>query len=376
MILLDEIDKVGVGTRGDPASALLEVLDPAQNSTFVDHYLSLPFDLSKVLFIATANRPDIIPPALLDRMEQIELPGYSLFEKQRIASLYLVPKQILENGLKPENLNIPDSVISKVIVDYTREAGVRQLERCIAGICRWNAMKISTIDDENCKNSHFVVQDEQLEEILGVATFVNDLSERVSMPGVAIGMAWTAAGGKIMLVETSKCPGKGGLKVTGQLGDVMKESVLTGISWVKANLRDLLPKTEKTSKGEGFDGIDIHIHFPAAAVPKDGPSAGITIVTALVSLLSGIRVRNDLAMTGEISLTGKVLPIGGVKEKVMGAHRMGIRTIVLPNMNKKDIREIPKQIADELEFITVGNIMEVLKCALESSLLSNLFVRI
>lgn len=367
---------MGVGARGDPASALLEVLDPAQNSTFVDHYLSLPFDLSKVLFIATANRVDLIPPALFDRMEQIELPGYSIYEKQKIASQYLIPKQIIENGLKPENLAIPEPIISKVIVDYTREAGVRQLERNIAAICRWNAMKFCSVADENYKNSLVVVQEEQIEEILGVPVFVNDLSERVSVPGVAIGMAWTAVGGKIMIVETNKCPGQGGLKVTGQLGEVMKESVLTAISWVKANLREILPKSETVSKCEGFDGIDLHIHFPAAAVPKDGPSAGITIVTALVSLLSGIRVRNDLAMTGEISLTGKVLPIGGVKEKVMGAHRMGIRTIVLPKLNKKDIREVPKHIAEELEFITVDNVIEVIKCALESSVLSNLFIRI
>ena len=355
---------------------MLEVLDPAQNSTFVDHYLGIPFDLSKVLFIATANHPEMIPHALLDRMEMIEINGYTIHEKVKIAGQYLIPKQVSENGLKSELLAIPDDVVSKIITDYTREAGVRQLERSISAICRWAAMKFISSTETPSPPSFSIMQESNLEEILGVPIFINDLSERVSIPGVAIGMAWTAVGGKIMLVETSKCPGQGGLKVTGQLGEVMKESVLTAISWIKVNMRDILPRVETLSKCEGFDGIDLHIHFPAAAVPKDGPSAGVTITTALVSLLTGIRARNDLAMTGEISLTGKVLPIGGVKEKVLGAHRMGIKNVILPRLNKKDIKEIPQQVKEEVKFILVDNVRDVLENALETSVLSNLAIRI
>jgi ATP-dependent Lon protease len=305
-------------------------------------------------------------------MEMIEITGYTIHEKVKIASNYLLPKQISENGLKPGFLQVPEEVLSKIVLDYTREAGVRQLERSISAICRWNAMKVITSDNPKS----FTVKEETLEEVLGVPIFINDLSQRVAVPGVVIGMAWTAVGGKIMIVESSKCPGQGSLKITGKLGEVMKESVSTAVSWIKVNLRDILPKTESLTKCEGFDGVDLHIHFPAAAVPKDGPSAGITITTALVSLLTGIRARGDVAMTGEISLTGKVLPIGGVKEKVLGAHRMGIKTIILPKLNKKDIKEIPEMVKKELKFVLVDHVTEVIKCALETIPLSHLWTRV
>ena len=367
VILLDEIDKVGTSARGDPASALLEVLDPAQNSSFVDHFLSVPFDLSKVLFLATANHPELIPGPLLDRMEQIEITGYSIHEKVKIAASYLVPKQIKENGLKVGQIEIPDKVVSRIIEGYTRESGVRQLERNIGAVCRWNAVKQIASPEKSVGEAKTIVVEGQVEEILGIPLFENDLAERMDLPGTAIGMAWTSYGGKIMIVETSKSAGHGGLKITGKLGDVMKESVLTAISWIKARLPDLIPRSTDTQRAEGLDGIDLHIHFPAAAVPKDGPTAGITITTALVSLLSGIKVRSDLAMTGEISLTGKVLPIGGLKEKVLGAHRAGIKKIVLPHSNRKDIQDIPDYIQKELTFIVVKKITEVLNVALEDN---------
>lgn len=368
VILLDEIDKVGASQRGDPASALLEVLDPAQNHSFTDHFLAIPFDLSKVLFIATANRPEIIPEPLLDRMEQIEITGYSTYEKLDIAKRFLIPKQISENGIKSELFSIPDSSLNKIILSYTRESGVRQLERSIGAVCRWVAVKYSNDLKGKKISTEEVITEALVEEILGIPIFENDLAERVAMPGIALGMAWTSYGGKVLIVETSKSPGNGHLRITGKLGDVMKESVLTAISWIKGNLFELVPKSIENSKNsEGFEGIDLHIHFPAAAVPKDGPSAGITIATALVSLLSSVRVRNDTAMTGEISLIGEVLPIGGLKEKVLGAHRVGIKRIILPLANKKDLKDIPKHIASELEFITVKNIREVLGHALEKN---------
>lgn len=365
MILLDEIDKVGATARGDPAAALLEVLDPAQNHSFTDHYLGVPFDFSKVLFIATANKPEVIPAPLMDRMEQIEITGYSTHEKLSIAKQFLLPKQITENGIPTLLLSLPDESLNKIILSYTRESGVRQLERNLGAVCRWAAVNhLSDLKGKNEQKKQ-LVSEELVEEILGVPIFENDLSERVAHPGVAIGMAWTAYGGKIMIVETSKSPGHGHLRITGQLGDVMKESVLTSISWIKANLAFLVPKAIEGKPSEGFDGLDLHIHFPAAAVPKDGPSAGITITTALVSLLSGCKVRNDTSMTGEISLIGNVLPIGGVKEKVLGAHRVGIKRVILPYANRKDLRDIPEYIAKEIMFITVKKIQEVLVHAIE-----------
>jgi ATP-dependent Lon protease len=368
VILLDEIDKVGKDFRGDPASALLEVLDPSQNHSFTDHYLAIPFNFSKILFIATANRTEVIPAPLLDRMERIEITGYSTHEKIKIAKQFLIPKQIKENGIKPELLSIEDPGISKIIENYTRESGVRSLERNIGSVCRWVAVKYLNEIKLNKNATANQITAELVEDILGIPIFENDIQERVTSPGIAIGMAWTAYGGKIMIVETSKSPGNGQLRITGQLGDVMKESVLTSISWIKANLAWLLPKrTESHAACEGFDGIDLHVHFPAAAVPKDGPSAGITITSALTSLLSGIKVRNDTSMTGEISLVGNVLPIGGVKEKVLGAHRLGIKRIILPYANRKDLKDIPDYISKEIMFITVKKISEVLNEALESS---------
>lgn len=312
---------------------------------------------------------------LLDRMEQIEITGYSIHEKVKIASKYLIPKQIKENGLKPDLLEIPDPALFKIIEKYTRESGVRQLERNIGAICRWNA--VNYVKDPEKKETKVQIKADQIEEILGICLYDDNLAERVAVPGTAIGLAWTSYGGKIMVVETSKSFGHGGLKITGKLGEVMKESVLTGLSWIKANLPELVPKSKDQSRAEGLEGIDLHIHFPAAAVPKDGPSAGITIATALVSLLSSIKVKNDLAMTGEISLTGKVLPIGGLKEKVLGAHRVGIRKIILPEGNKKDLSDIPEHISKEMTFFPVKKITEVLHHALESNnFTSNLLIKL
>lgn len=308
-------------------------------------------------------------------MEQIEITGYSIHEKLKIASKYLIPKQIQENGLKVGLLEIPDESLSKIIEKYTRESGVRQLERNIGAVCRWNA--VNFVKNPEMGQKKVKVEPGQIEEILGVCLYDDDIAERVAVPGVAIGMAWTSYGGKIMIVETSKSFGHGGLKITGKLGDVMKESVLTAISWIKANLPELVPKVGDQARAEGLEGIDLHIHFPAAAVPKDGPSAGITIATALVSLLSSIKVKSDLAMTGEISLTGKVLPIGGVKEKVLGAHRVGIRKVILPEGNKKDLADIPDHISKEMIFYPVKKVKEVLHHALESnSLTSNLLIKL
>ena len=304
----------------------------------------------------------------MDRMEQIEITGYSTHEKLSIAKQFLIPKQILENGIKQELISIPDKSVNKIILDYTREAGVRQLERNLGAVCRWVAVKYSSDLKANTQSQMITITEELVEEILGIPIFENDLAERVSTPGIALGMAWTSYGGKIMIVETSKSPGSGHLRITGKLGDVMKESVLTAISWIKANLNTLLPKPVENSKNsEGFEGMDLHIHFPAAAVPKDGPSAGITITTALVSLLSGVKVRNDTAMTGEISLIGNVLPIGGLKEKILGAHRVGIKRIILPFANRKDLKDIPDYIAKEMLFITVKKIRDVLHQALEEN---------
>ncbi|CAG9318274.1 LON_2 [Blepharisma stoltei] len=366
VILLDEIDKVGKDmARGDPASALLEVLDPSQNHTFTDHYMSIPFDLSNILFLATSNVIETIPAPLRDRMEVIELTGYSTHEKLQIAKRFLVAKQVNENGIKFELIDFPDESLNKIILEYTREAGVRQLERSIGAICRGIAVEYSKALKSGNDYQKKIITNEVVEEILGIPIFDNDLEERLKSPGVAIGMAWTAYGGKIMIVETSKSYGSGKLRITGQLGDVMKESIITAISWIKSKFPSLVKHDKNQNSSEGFSQLDIHIHFPAAAVPKDGPSAGITITTALISLLTGIKVRSDTSMTGEISLKGNVLPIGGLKEKVLGAHRMGIKRIIIPERNKKDIQDIPDYVKSELEFICVRKIEEVLAQALE-----------
>lgn len=355
VFMLDEIDKVGMDFRGDPSSALLEVLDPEQNFSFSDHYLDVAFDLSKVLFIATANLSDPILPALKDRMEVIEIPGYTEDEKLHISRQFIIPKQIAEHGLKPEQLKFKDEAVKVIIHEFTREAGLRNLEREVATICRGVAREVAegliqkiTIDKK--KVYHY----------LGKPKFYSDIVERIKRPGIATGLAWTAAGGDILFIEATKMKGKGNLTLTGQLGDVMKESAVTALSMIRA-------QAESMHITDEFDKIDIHIHVPAGAIPKDGPSAGITMYTAILSLLTNRIVRNDVAMTGEITLRGTVLPIGGVKEKILAAHRSGIKTIILPEKNEKDLDEVPKQIREEMKFVLVNEVSQVVVEALENS---------
>jgi len=357
VILLDEIDKLGKDIRGDPASALLEVLDAEQNNSFTDHYLGVNLDLSKVLFIATANGIDGIPPPLLDRMEMIQLPGYTTEEKLEIAKAHLVPRQIKKHGIQPSSIEFTEEGLLKIISNYTREAGVRNLEREIAAICRNVAVEVVERGDKNT----FLITPELVSKILGPEVFEEDLTERMSIPGIVAGLAWTAAGGGLLFIEVSKMPGKGELRLTGQLGDVIKESAMAAVSWVRANSTVL--GLTSSSKESIFDKTDIHIHFPAGAVPKDGPSAGVTIVTALVSLFSDKIVRPATAMTGEITLRGLVLPVGGIKEKVLAAYRNGIKRVILPYRNRKDLVEIPKSVQKDMEIILVKNIQDVLKAA-------------
>lgn len=353
VFMLDEIDKVGSDFRGDPSSALLEVLDPAQNNTFTDHYLSAPFDLSKVMFIATANVLDTIPWALRDRMEVIEIPGYTLDEKLMIAKRYLVPRQIEANGIPADKLSISPAAIRRTIVGYTREAGVRNLEREIANICRGCARLFA-----EGRRKPIRIGPKDLTACLGKDKFYHDAAERTSVPGVAIGMAWTPVGGDILFIEATRMPGKGNLVLTGQLGDVMKESAQAVLSYVRANARSL------SIKAEDFANSDIHIHVPAGAVPKDGPSAGVTILTAVVSLLIGKRVKRGLAMTGEITLRGLVLPVGGIKEKVLAATRANIKEIILPARCKNDLVDVPDSIKKKTKFHFVTHMREVLGIAL------------
>lgn len=347
VFMLDEIDKVGMDFRGDPSSALLEVLDPEQNFSFSDHYLEVPVDLSKVLFIATANLADPILPALRDRMEVIEIPGYTEDEKINIAKQFVIPKQLKEHGLEPRHIRFKDDSIKQIIHDYTREAGLRNLEREIAAVCRSIAKDVAI-----GKVGKVSVDKNLVPQILGKTRFFSDAVERIKKPGIVTGLAWTAAGGDILFIEATKMKGKGNLTLTGQLGEVMKESAVAALSQIRSQAEALGLKDE-------FDQIDIHIHVPAGSVPKDGPSAGITIYTAILSLLSNRAVRNDVAMTGEITLRGAVLPIGGVKEKVLAAHRAGIRKIVLPDKNLRDIDEIPKEIRDEMEFAFVNEVQQL-----------------
>lgn len=347
VFMLDEIDKVGMDFRGDPSSALLEVLDPEQNFSFSDHYLEVPVDLSKVLFIATANLADPILPALRDRMEVIEIPGYTEDEKINIAKQFVIPKQLKEHGLEPRHIRFKDDSIKQIIHDYTREAGLRNLEREIAAVCRSIAKDVAI-----GKVGKVSVDKNLVPQILGKTRFFSDAVERIKKPGIVTGLAWTAAGGDILFIEATKMKGKGNLTLTGQLGEVMKESAVAALSQIRSQAEALGLKDE-------FDLIDIHIHVPAGSVPKDGPSAGITIYTAILSLLSNRAVRNDVAMTGEITLRGAVLPIGGVKEKVLAAHRAGIRKIVLPDKNLRDIDEIPKEIRDEMEFAFVNEVQQL-----------------
>ncbi len=353
VFMLDEIDKVGSDFRGDPSSALLEVLDPEQNFTFSDHYLDVQFDLSKVMFITTANILDTIPSALRDRMEVLQLPGYTDDEKVKIANRYLIPRQRKENGLKPDQIVFSTGAVKRIIADYTREAGLRNLEREIAAICRGVATKIASETSDAV-----TVKSVNVPKYLGPVRFTSEMAERASTPGVAIGLAWTQAGGDILFIEATAMKGKKGLTLTGQLGDVMKESATAALSFIRSNAKSL------GIAEDFFENQDIHIHVPAGAIPKDGPSAGVTMLTALVSLLTGKTVREKLAMTGEITLRGQVLPVGGIKEKMLAAHRAGIKTVIMPRRNKKDIEEIPKKVQKEIRFHFADNMPEVLKIAL------------
>ncbi len=362
VFLLDEIDKVGNDFRGDPSSALLEVLDPEQNHTFSDHYLDVSFDLSRVLFIATANEAEPIPAALRDRMEIIEVSGYTREEKINIAKAHLIPKQLKEHGISGKELRIPDKTLGRVIANYTHEAGVRNLERQVGALCRCVAVEVAKWDKSGKRFSKKTVTEKKLQEILGKPRFHNESTERTAQPGVATGLAWTAAGGDILFVEATRMGGKGALILTGQLGDVMKESAQTALSWVRSQAA--LLGLAKTSQVHLLSETDIHIHVPAGAIPKDGPSAGVTIIAALVSLLTGRKTHADVAMTGEVTLQGLVLPVGGIKEKVLAAHRAGLRTVILPARNEKDLDEIPDNVKEDCRFRLVKTVDEVLREAL------------
>ncbi len=357
VLMIDEIDKMGADFRGDPSSAMLEVLDPEQNSNFRDHYLDLPFDLSNVFFICTANQLDTVPPALRDRMEVIELSGYTQEEKLEIAKRYLVPRQMERNGVGRSKIEFTDEALEEIIDGYTREAGVRQLEREIGSVCR----KVAREYAEGRRRSKRTIRPKQVVELLGKRRFQPDVGRRTDEPGVATGLAWTPVGGDVLFVEATAFPGDGKLQVTGQLGDVMKESASAALSYVKNAMARLVPDLPD----DYFRTHDFHVHVPAGAIPKDGPSAGITIATALASRISGRPVRADTAMTGEITLTGQVLPIGGLKEKALAAQRAELRRIVIPSRNMRDIDDIPEHLRREMEFISVDTVDEVLEAALE-----------
>jgi ATP-dependent Lon protease len=357
VFMIDEIDKMGADFRGDPSSAMLEVLDPAQNSTFRDHYLDLPFDLSEVLFIATANILDTIPLALQDRMEVIQLAGYTVDEKLHIARKYLVPRQLGANGVKPSQIEFSDAALRTIIEEYTREAGVRNLEREIGTICRKVAREVA----EGRAKGKAKISAKRARELLGKRRFFSEQRRRTKDPGVATGLAWTPVGGEVLFVEATAVPGSGNLTITGQLGDVMRESAQAALSWVRANSKRIAPDLPD----DWFAKNDIHVHVPAGAVPKDGPSAGVAMATALASLISNRPVRNDVAMTGEITLTGQVLPIGGLKEKSLAAQRAGIKQVIVPDRNEGDVEEISEQEREGLEFSFVDDIGDVLKDALE-----------
>ncbi len=356
LFMIDEIDKMGADFRGDPASAMLEVLDPEQNGTFRDHYLDLPFDLSNVIFVTTANTLETIPGPLRDRMEVIQLSGYTQAEKLEIAKRYLVPRQIERNGLTSSRIAFTDSGLQTIISDYTREAGVRQLEREIGTVVRRVARQVA----EGKVKRKVTVTEPRVRELLGKPKFQSETRRRTSRPGVATGLAWTPVGGEVLFVEATAMPGSGRLTITGQLGDVMRESAQAALSYVRANAQELFPDLP----ADWFATHDIHVHVPAGAIPKDGPSAGVTMVTALVSLLCGRPVRSDVAMTGEVTLTGQVLPIGGLKEKALAAQRNGIRTVIAPKANEQDIDEIPAHLRRTLRFVFVSTIDEVLEAAL------------
>jgi ATP-dependent Lon protease len=357
VFMIDEIDKMGADFRGDPASAMLEVLDPAQNDSFRDHFLDLEFDLSDVLFITTANLLEPIPPPLQDRMEVIQLSGYTLDEKRHIARRYLVPRQIEENGLKPAQIEFADSALNAIIEEYTREAGVRELERQIGTICR----KVARDAAEGKLDGKARISAKRARELLGKRRFFAEQRRRTQDPGVATGLAWTPVGGEVLFVEATAMPGSGKLTITGQIGDVMRESAEAALSWVRGHQKELAPELPE----DWFATHDIHIHVPSGAVPKDGPSAGLAMATALASLISDRPVANDVAMTGELTLTGQVLPIGGLKEKSLAAQRAGIKRIIVPDRNAGDVAEIPEHERGELEFLYADELGKVLDAALD-----------
>lgn len=353
VFVLDEIDKVGSDFRGDPSSALLEVLDPQQNHSFVDHYLDVQFDLSHVIFITTANVLDTIPPPLKDRMEVLRLMGYTEEEKIKIAMRYLIPRQREAHGLKANQISFSQGAIKRIIANYTREAGLRNLEREIATVCRGVASKIAMEEEKKVS-----IKLDNVSEYLGPERLTPEVSTRTLTPGVVMGLAWTPAGGDLLYIEATAMKGKKNLILTGQLGDVMKESVTTALSFIRSN-------AETLDIGEDFfENHDIHVHVPAGAIPKDGPSAGVTMLTALVSLMTNRTVKKDLAMTGEITLRGQILPVGGIKDKVLAAHRAGIKTVILPKANRKDVEDIPENVRQKLDIVFLDKMLDVLKTAL------------
>jgi ATP-dependent Lon protease len=350
VMMLDEIDKVGADFRGDPSSALLEVLDPEQNVDFSDHYLEVPFDLSQVLFVATANQMGPVPPALRDRMEVIELPGYTVEEKLEIARRFLLPRQIEQNGIRDVGFEISEDALLALCENYTREAGVRNLERQIGALCRKVARRIAEGEIQQPSR----IGRDDLQGMLGPVIFEPELADVGGRPGVVVGLAWTPAGGDILFVESARMRGTGKLKLTGSLGDVMRESVEAAHSWLRSHA------SERGIDAALFEESDLHVHVPSGAIPKDGPSAGVAMVAAMASLLSGIPAHPRVAMTGEITLRGKVLPVGGIKEKVLAAKRAGIEQIVLPAKNEKDVEEIPQKLLEGLDLRYVGDVDEAL----------------
>ncbi|MEJ7734930.1 MAG: endopeptidase La [Polyangiaceae bacterium] len=360
VLLLDEIDKLFAGWSGSPEAALLEVLDPEQNKTFTDHYLEIPFDLSEVMFLVTANTLETLSAPLRDRLEIIELSGYTREEKVAIARSHLVPKRLKEFGLDPERFSISDAALSAIVSSWTREAGVRQLTRQLDKLCRAFALETATARQKGEEKLSLSVEVADLVKYLGKVRFHDDVAERTSVPGVATGLAWTPVGGDILFVETSRMPGKGRMEITGQLGDVMKESARAALTYVRSNAALL------GVDPQFLESQDVHVHVPAGAVPKDGPSAGVTMFTALTSLLTGRKVRSDTAMTGEVTLRGRVLPVGGIKAKVLAAHRAGITRVILPQKNAPDVEEVPKEAREAMEFVFVDDMSELLPAALEA----------
>ncbi len=354
VFMLDEVDKIGMGWRGDPSSALLEVLDPAQNSAFRDHYLDVDFDLSDVIFIATANQLETIPAPLRDRMEIIQLDGYTELEKLQIAKRHLIPRQLTGHGLSDSDVTFMDDAVGKIIGDYTREAGVRQLERLIGAVCRKAIVKLTTNTWE-----HVMITPEQVADYLKKERFESEISETIDVPGISTGLAVTSVGGDILFVEATRMDGNGKLKVTGQLGDVMKESASIAHSYVRSKSKSLQIEPQV------FKETDVHLHVPAGAIPKDGPSAGVAMVLAQASLYSNRIVRSDVGMTGEVTLRGRVLPVGGIKMKILAAHRAGLNTVILPKRNEKDLEDVPAEVRDTMNFILVDRIDEAIEAALK-----------